>query len=138
MDLRAELLRAEQHEAEIPAAFSEIEQHFPDISLLAVVRGVLVQLVDEHDDVIDAEVALLEVFPKLGDDAREDQILRGLLERGDVDYIHRSVLKAPERQGPDRAVVSHETRASGRDVREPIPYLADGRHVMGAPAVGVL
>ena len=65
MDLRAELLRAEEHETEIPATFREVEQHLSHVGVLSIVRRVLVQLVDEHDDVIDAEVALLEVLAKL-------------------------------------------------------------------------
>ena len=65
MDLRTELLRAEEHEAEVPAAFREVEQHLSHIGVLSIVRRVLVQLVDEHDDVIHAEVALLEVLAKL-------------------------------------------------------------------------
>ena len=103
MHLRAELLRAEQHEPEIAAALGEVEQHFPDVGVLPIARRVLVQLVDEHDDVLDAEVALLEMLAELRDDAREDQILRVFLERGDVDHIHRAVLKAPERQVADGA-----------------------------------
>ena len=65
---------------EIPAALGDVEQHLADVGLLPVARRVLVQLVDEHDDVLHAEVALLEVLAQLRDDAREDQILRVLLE----------------------------------------------------------
>ena len=100
--LRAELLRAEQHEPEIPAALREVEQHFANVGVLSVVRRILVQLVDEHDDVVDAEVALLEMFPKLGDDAREDQILRVLLEGRDVDHIHRAILESSRTGGRSR------------------------------------
>ena len=80
MDLRTKLLRSEEHETEVPAAFREIEQHLSHIGVLSIVRRVLVQLVDEHDDVIHAEVALLEVLAKASDDARKDQVLRVLLE----------------------------------------------------------
>lgn len=46
---------------------------------------------------VDAEVALFQVLAELGDDTRKDEILRVLLEPGDIDNVHRAVLKAPER-----------------------------------------
>ena len=136
--LRPKLLRAEEHEAEISAALGEVEQHLSDVGVLSIVRRILVQLVDEHDDVVDAEIALLEVLAELGDDAREDQILRGLLEGGDVDHVHRAILKAPEGQVADGAVVGHQTGAARRDVRQPVADLSDGRDVVRPPALVVL
>ena len=84
------------------------------------------------------EVALLQVLPKPGDDPREDQVLRILLESGDVDHIHRAVLKAPEREVAGGAVIGDEPLAAERNVREPIADLPDGRDMVGPPALIVL
>ena len=80
MDLRPELLRPEQDQPEVSPALCDIEQHLAYVRIGTVGRGVFVQLVDEHHDVADAEIAPLEVLTKLGHDAREDEILRVLLE----------------------------------------------------------
>src|SRR6476661_9926037 len=96
MHLRAELLRAEEHEAEVAAALGDIEQHFPDVGVLAITRSVFVELVDKHDEMLDAEIPAFEVLAQLGHDASEDEILGIFFEVGDVDYVHRAVLKAPE------------------------------------------
>ncbi len=80
-----------------------------------------------------AEIAALEVFAKLGDDARENQILRVFLERRYVYYIHHPVLEAPEWKVAHRAGIGDETGASRRDVRETIANFSDRRDVMRAP-----
>src|SRR6266550_2862789 len=86
---------------------------------------------------LDAEIPPLQVLTKLGHDAGEDEILRIFLEVGDVDYVHRTVTKAPEWEIAHLAGVRDETRAPGGDVRQPVSNLADRRDVMGAPALTV-
>ena len=105
LHLRAELLRREQHEPEVAAALGEIEQHLPHVGVGAVGRRVLVELVDEHDDVVHAEVAPLEVLAQLGDDAGEDQVLRQRVEPGDVDDVH-----APVGEGAPGQIVAPRRR----------------------------
>ena len=133
--LRAKLLRAEEHQAQVSPALGEVEKHLADVCVLSVTRCVLVELVHEHDDVLHTEVSLLEMLAQLRDDAREDQILRVFLERGDVDDIHRAVLKAPEWQITNAAVVGDEARTARGDVREAVAHLANRRDVVRAPAL---
>src|SRR6266566_556393 len=136
--LRAELLRAEQNEAEVAAALRDVEQHLPDVGVGTIPWRVLVELVDKNDEVLDAQVPPLQVLAELRDDASEDEVLRIFLEVCDIDYVHRAVLKAPERQVADGSRVGDESGAAGGDVRQPVSNLADRRHVMRAPALSVL
>ena len=138
VDLRPKLLRAEQHEAEIPAAFREVEQHFADVGFLSIVRCIFVELVDKDDDVVDAEVALFQVLPEPRDDPREDQILRGIFQGGDVDNVHRAILKAPKGEVADGSLVRDQAGAAGRDIRQAISDLSDGRDVVRPPALVAL
>ena len=62
LHLRAELLRGKEHETQIPAALRQIEQHLPNVGVGAVGRRVLVELVHEDHDVVDAQLAPLEIF----------------------------------------------------------------------------
>ena len=75
------------------------------------------------------------MLAQLRHDAREDQILCVLLERGDVDYIHRAVLEAPEGQVADRAFVRDEPGATRGDVGEPVSHFADRGHVVRPPVL---
>src|SRR5258705_12504191 len=112
MNLRAKLLRAEQNEAEVPAALRDVEQHLPHIGIWSITWRVLVQLVDEDDEVLDAKIPPLQVFTELRDNASEDEILRILLEVADVDYVHRRVLKAPEPWVALLARIGHQSAAT--------------------------
>ena len=134
MHLRAELLRAEEHQTQVPPSFSKVQKHLPDIGILSVTRRILVELVHEDDDVLHAEVSFLQMLAQLRNDAREDEILCIFLERCDVDDIHRAVLKAPEWQVADAAIVGDEASAARRNVGEAVPHLANGRDVMRPPA----
>src|SRR4029079_11249079 len=134
----AELLRAEQHEAQVAAALGDVEQHFSDIGVGSVTGRVLVERVDEDDKMLDAKIPPLQVLPELGNDASEDEILRIFLQVRDVDYIHRAIRKAPERKIAHCSRIGDQSGAARRDVRQPVPDLADGRDVMGAPALAVL
>ena len=87
---------------------------------------------------VDAEVALFQVLAELGDDTGKDEILRVLLERGDIDNLHRAVLKAPERQIAHRAIVGDQSRAPRRDVGQPVPHFANDGLMVRAPTVVVL
>ena len=138
LHLRAELLRREQHQAEIAAALGEIEQHLPHVGVGALGRGVLVELVDEHDHVVDAEVAALEVLAQLGDDPGEDQVLRQRIETGHVDHVHAPIGEGAPGQIVGRAVVGHQSLGAGADVAQPIPDLPDGREVMRLPHLPAL
>src|SRR5882724_889743 len=137
MHLRPELLRAEQNEAEVAAALRDVEQHLPDVSIGPITRCVLVELVDEDDEVLDAQIPALKVLAELGHDASEDEVLSIFLEVGDVDYIHRAILKAPEWEIAHGSRVGYESGATRRDVRKSVANFADRRHVMGAPALAV-
>ena len=116
VNLRPELLGAEENQAQIAPSLRDIEQHFPDVSIWPIARRVLVELVDEHHEVFDAEVSSLQVLAQLGDDAGKDEILRIFLEVCDVHYVHRLVAKAPERKVADGPGIGHQSSASGRDV----------------------
>jgi hypothetical protein len=85
--------------------------------------------------VVHAEVAALEMLAQLGNDAGEDEILRILLEERDIHHVHRPVGEAPERQVADAAVVGHQARAAGGDVRQPVPHLADRRRRGGCATI---
>ena len=133
LHLRAELLRGEEHQAEIPPALGEVEQHLPDIGVGAIGRGVLVQLIDEHDHVVDAEVAALEVLAQLGDAAREDQVLGERVDAGHVHHVDGAVLELAPGKVVGRAVVDDESLGAGADVAEAVPHLPDRGDVMRAP-----
>ena len=137
MHLRPELLRAEENEAEVTTALRDIEQHLSDVSIGSITRRILVELVDENDEVLDAEIPALQVLAKLGHDPSEDEVLRIFLEVGDVHYIHRAIGKAPERKVAHTSGIGDEPRAARRDVRQPVADFPDRRHVMGAPALAV-
>src|SRR5258705_2213899 len=138
MNLRAKLLRAEQNEAEVPAALRDVEQHLPHIGIWSITWRVLVQLVDENDEVLDAKIPPLQVFTELRDNASEDEILRIFLEVGDVDYVHRPVLKAPEREVAHMAGIRHQSGAAGGDVREAVSHVSDRGDMVGPPPLTVL
>src|SRR5688572_21627967 len=76
MHLRAELLRAEEDEPEVAAPLRDVEQHLPDVGIGSITGRVLVQLVDEDDEVLDAQIPSLQVLTELRDNASEDEILR--------------------------------------------------------------
>src|SRR5438477_2517369 len=137
MNLRAELLRTEQNQAEVPAALRDIEQHFSDVSVGPITRRVFVELVDEDDEVLDAEIPALQMLAELGYDASEDEVLRIFLEVGDVDYVHRAVRKAPKGEVAHVARVGHQSGAARRDIRETVANFADGRDVVRAPTLPV-
>src|SRR5437660_8918581 len=137
MNLGPELLRAEQNEAEVPAPLRDIEQHFSDVSIGSITRRVFVELVDEDDEMLDAQIPTLQVLAELGHDASEDEILSIFLEVGDVDYIHRAIRKAPEWEIAYIAGVGDQSGAAGGDVRQAVADLANGGHMMGAPALAV-
>ena len=137
MHLRAKLLRAEEHQPEVPTAFGDIEQHFADISIGSIVRGILVQLIDEDDDVIHAELPPLELFTQPGHHPGEDEVLCVFLHVGDIDHVHRAIHKAPERQIRHGAVIGHESSAARGQIGQAVPDLAHGGGVVRAPGVAV-
>src|SRR4030081_604542 len=96
MHLRAELLRAKQDETEVSATLGDVEQHLPDVGVASIAWRVLVQLVDEYNEVLDAQIPPLQVLAQLGDDPGEDEVLRIFLEVGDIHDVHRAILKAPK------------------------------------------
>jgi hypothetical protein len=55
--------------------------------------GVLVELVHEDDQLVHVEAPALGEFPDLGDDARDDEVLRYPGEPGDVHHAHLAVLE---------------------------------------------
>ena len=71
-----------------------IEQHLPHVGVGPVGRRVLVELVHEHDDVVHAQVAPLEMLAQLGDHPGKDQVLGQRIETGHVDHVQAAVLEA--------------------------------------------
>ena len=138
MDLRPELLRTEQNEAEVAATLRNIEQHLPDVGVGSIARCVFVELVDEDDEMLDPQIPPLQMLAELGDDASEDEVLRIFLEVGDIHDVHRPVGKAPEGEIAHRARVGDESRTASGDIGETIPNFADRGNVMGAPALSIL
>src|SRR4030081_1474047 len=116
MHLRAELLRAKQDETEVSATLGDVEQHLPDGGVTAIARRILVQLVDEHDEVLDAQIPPLQVLAQLGDDPGEDEVLRIFLEVGDIHHVHRAVLNAPKWKVAYRTRIGDQTSAACGDV----------------------
>src|SRR5437870_9592411 len=64
VNLGPELLRAEQNEAEVATTLRDIEQHFSDVSIGSpdITRRVFVELVDEDDEMLDAQIPTLQVL----------------------------------------------------------------------------
>src|SRR5256885_12098629 len=87
---------------------------------------------------LDAKIPAFEVFTEFGDNASEDEILRIFLEIGDIDYVHRPICKAPERQIAHCAGVRDQSGAAGGDVGKAVANFSYRRDVMGAPALTVL
>ena len=137
MDLRPELLCGEQHEPEVPPTLRYVEEHRPHVRVGAVARRILVQLVHEYDDVADPQRPLLEVFPQLRHHAGKNEILRIAFDVGDVHHVHTAVAKRTKRKVAHGPVVRDETAATARDVTEAVAHLANGRHVVRAPRLGV-
>ena len=135
MHLRAELLGAEEHETKVTSPLGDIEQHFAHVRLRPVARRVLVELVHEDHDGVDAEIATLQVLAQFGDGACEDEVLAEGIHVGDVHDVHGPVLEPSPREVVRRAVVGDETLAAGGDVGEAVADLANGGDVMGAPHV---
>ena len=74
---------------------------------------VLVQLVHEHHDVVDAQLAALEMLAQLGDDAGEHQVLRQRVETGHVHHVDAAVGEGAPGQVVGGAVVGDEPLGSG-------------------------
>ena len=116
-------------------ALRDIEEHLSDVGIGSITRRILVELVDENDEVLDAEIPALQVLAKLGHDPSEDEILRIFLEVGDIHYVHRAIGKAPKGEIADSTGVGNETGTAGGDVGQAIPHLADRRDVVRPPAL---
>ena len=135
MDLRAELFGAEEHQAEVAAALGDVEQHFLDVGVRPVARCVLVQLIHEHDDGIDAELATLELLAEFRYHAGEHEVLAERIDVGDVDHVDRAILELSPRQIARRTVVRHEALAARGDIEQTVADLAHRGDVVGPPGV---
>src|SRR5439155_23188037 len=119
--LGAELLRREQHETKVAPPLRDIEQHLAYVRLRSLARRVLVELVDEDDDGLDAEIAPLQVLAQLGDGAREHEILAERIDVRDVHHVHAAILEPAPRKVARRTGGSDEALAARGGVGEPIP-----------------
>ena len=84
VDLRAELLGAEEHDIQVPATRGDVDEGVAQAPLPARWR-VFVQLVDEDDDRLHAELLLLGHFPDLLDHLRHEDLLHIRVAIRDVD-----------------------------------------------------
>ena len=135
MHLGAELLRSEQHQPQVPPPLRDVQQHLANVGVGPVAGSVLVQLIDEHDHVVDTQLSALELLPQHGNNAREHEILRDLVHSCDVEHVDGTILERAEWQVAHRAVRGNEPLAARRDVQQSVAHLADGRDVMRAPDV---
>ena len=83
IDLRAELLRAEEHDVEVAASSGDIDQRIAKATL-ATGGSMFVQLVDKHDQFANAEFLVLSEFPDTLDDIADDQLLYVAAAPGDI------------------------------------------------------
>src|SRR5947208_16468540 len=135
MYLRAELLRTEQHQAEVAAALRDVEQHLLDVRLGSSPGRVLVELVDEHDDGIHAQLTPLELLAQPRDDAGEDEILSQRIHVGDIDDVDGAVFEPVPGKIAGRTIVGHESLASRGNTQQAVAHLAYRSDVMGPPGV---
>src|SRR5262249_39969735 len=101
---------------------------------------VLVELVDEDDDLVDAEYLALRLFPDLGHDRADEQLLDVGVAAGDVDdadlLIGKRLVHARQVAVGDDAV-GEQTAELGNQTVEPVSRLLDRELVVTGPVGGV-
>src|SRR5690606_12998564 len=137
VDLGAELLRAKEDNVQVSPTGGDIDEGVAQAALPAS-RSVLVQLVDEDDELVDAHLTLLCKLPDRVDRRGDDELLDVGVAAADIDdtelLVRERIVDLWRGAVMDRAV-SEQAAELVAETLEPVLGLANGGLVVTVPGV---